>query len=65
MWGRQDLRSRKDLLRTFKWKRRVLQELAFRDPDTLDRFIPHSSGTLLDELVPLETDVKNFGTLNT
>jgi len=42
----------------------VLWKPTFQDLDTLDRFIPHSSGALLDELVSLETDVKNFSTLD-
>ena len=41
----------------------MLQRLTFRDLDALDRFVPHGSGSLLDELVSLETDVENFSTL--
>jgi len=64
MWGRRDLGSRPDLLRTFEWRRRVLQKLTFRDLDALDRFIPYGSGTLFDEFVSLETNIENFSTLH-
>ena len=64
MLGRQDLRSRRDLLRTCKRKRRVLQKLTLLHLDALDRFVPYGSGTLLDELVSLDTDVKDFSTLD-
>ena len=39
-------------------------KLTLLDLDALDRFVPHSSGTLLYELVSLDTDVKNFSTLD-
>jgi len=41
----------------------MLRKLTFRNLDALYRFIPHGSGTLLDELVSLETDVENFSAL--
>ena len=46
-----------------EWKCRVLRKLTFRNLDTLDRFIPHGPGALFDELVSLDTDIKNFCTL--
>ena len=42
----------------------MLWELTFRDLNALDRFIPHSPSTLLDEFVSLEADVENSSTLN-
>lgn len=42
----------------------MVWERTFRNPGALDRFVPHSSGALFDELVSLKTDVKNFGTLD-
>lgn len=41
----------------------MLRKLTFRDLDALDRFIPDGSGTLLDQLVSLETDIENFSIL--
>ena len=41
----------------------MLRKLTFRDLNALYRFIPYGPGTLLDELVSLETDVENFSAL--
>jgi hypothetical protein len=46
-------------------KDRILQKRTFQDLDTLYRFIPYGSSTLFDELVSLDTDVEDFGTLDT
>lgn len=41
----------------------MLQKLTLLYLDALDRLVPYGSGTLLDELVSLDTDVKDFSSL--